>query len=79
MASVLTGQGLLNVAQNGQTLFGYDVGHAAAVRDIQDLAKPAKEIKQVRPNYAGVPKEELEQIVKTFPKPVIKHRKKKNQ
>ena len=70
MAGALNGQGLLQVAQNGQTLFGYDVGHKSALRDLRDLSRAATEHKDIQPDYTGgkTPDLDISQIVR-IPKP----------
>jgi hypothetical protein len=51
MANAMNSTSLLNVAHNGQTLFGYDVGRSSIFKDLFDLAEPVKEIEELKEEY----------------------------
>lgn len=53
MANTLAGGQLLSVAQNGQTLFGYDVGRASFLNDLRSLTIEVKQIPTIKPTYAN--------------------------
>jgi len=71
MANTLSRNQLLNVAQNGQTLFGYDVGRGDFLKDLQALSVPIEEVEQPEPDYIGeqtFKKESKDDIVRMHPK-----------
>lgn len=53
MASTLSGNGLLQLADKAILLFGYDAGRYSILSDLQNLAIIPEEIQEIIPTYKG--------------------------
>ena len=53
MASTLSGNGLLQLADKASILFGYDAGRYSVISDLQNLATTPEEMHEIIPSYKG--------------------------
>ena len=53
MASTLSGNGLLQLADKAILLFGYDAGRYSVISDLQNLATIPEEMHEIIPSYKG--------------------------